>query len=112
MSVVLPPSYYMPFYSYNGYSYTCDSWGRCYDSSSPSSYGFSYYYPYLYNPYYYEYGTYGYGSSYYYGNYYYGYPTGDTVWGNQLCYYPSYGRAYCGFDPNQTVYDPWTGTWY
>lgn len=41
-----------------------------------------------------------------------GQPTGDTVWGNDMCYYPGYGRAFCGFDPTQKIYDPWTGTWY
>ncbi len=45
----------------------------------------------------------------------YGYPTGDTVpWiGGPLCEFPDYdGRALCGSNPNQWVYDPWTGSWY
>jgi len=47
--------------------------------------------------------------------YSYGYPTGDTApWtGEQLCTFPDYnGRAACGSNPNQWIYDPWTGSWY
>lgn len=47
--------------------------------------------------------------------YSYGYPTGETVplIGGQLCEFPDYdGRALCGSNPNQWIYDPWTGSWY
>jgi hypothetical protein len=81
----------------------------------------------------YGYQNYGYGYpnyqnySYYpqnYGSYGYqaqpspvhpGYPTGETMpWlGGELCTFPGYeGRAICGSNPRQYVYDHWTGTWY
>ncbi len=47
--------------------------------------------------------------------YSYGYPTGETVplIGGPLCDFPDYdGRALCGSNPNQYIYDPWTGSWY
>ncbi len=79
----------------------------------------------------YGYQNYGYGGyqnySYYpqnYGGYGYqaqpspvhpGYRTGETMpWlGGELCTFPGYeGRAICGSNPRQYVYDHWTGTWY
>ena len=44
-----------------------------------------------------------------------GFPTGETMpWlGGELCTFPGYeGRAICGSNPRQYVYDHWTGTWY
>jgi len=41
-------------------------------------------------------------------------PTGNTdAFGNQLCYWSDYPEyAPCGQDPQQWIYDPYTGTWY
>jgi hypothetical protein len=94
-------NYAMP--SYNSYSY-------------PQQYQYPQYnsYP-SYNSYPYSYGYPSYGGGYGYGPSGYGYPTGDTApWiGGQLCNFPDYnGRALCGSNPNQWVYDPWTGSWY
>lgn len=56
-----------------------------------------------------------------YSNYYRAYPqvphymTGDTnLWGQDLCRWADYPDANmpCGWDPQQWVYDPWTGTYY
>lgn len=67
----------------------------------------------------YSYPNYGYGGGYGGGGGYgpsgYGTPTGDTnPWlGGELCTFPGYdGRANCGSNPRQFVYDHWTGTWY
>lgn len=42
------------------------------------------------------------------------YPTGDyDLAGTSLCRWSDYnGRAPCSFDPQQWVYDPYTGQWY
>lgn len=92
-------------YSYNQYP----------QSNSHSSYSYSQ----PWNPSYPNYSNapYGQGVNQYGQNvpYSYGYPTGDTVplIGGQLCDFPDYnGRALCGSNPNQYIYDPWTGSWY
>lgn len=98
------PGYYADNYflpQYQGYSHTYP--------------GFNYAYPQTYNPI--PPAPYGQNINRY-GQpvpYNYGYPTGDTVpWtGGQLCEFPDYnGRALCGSNPNQWIYDPWTGSWY
>jgi len=52
-------------------------------------------------------------------NYYTQYPqvphnyTGDSdLYGYPLCNWQGYGVAECNSDPNQWVYDPYSGTWY
>ena len=95
-----PQQQYSPQYSYNQPQY----------NSYPSN-GYQQY------PSYNSYPQYGQNSNMYGQNvpYSYGYPTGDTVpWiGGQLCEFPDYdGRALCGSNPNQYIYDPWTGSWY
>lgn len=52
-------------------------------------------------------------------NYYTTYPqqnmgyTGDRdALGTPLCNWQGYGRSDCSFNPNQPVYDAYTGTWY
>ncbi len=102
-------------YSYGApsYGYGAPSYGYPQNSYVPQQY----YSPsYSYAP---SYGYGGYGGGYnMYGQnvpYSYGYPTGDTVpWiGGQMCDFPDYdGRALCGSNPNQWIYDPWTGSWY
>ena len=113
--------YYQPMYAY--------SWSPAQSSSNhsyqPQYYGAPQYsYP-QYNSYSQNYYPQQYTAPQY--NYYpqqtysqpvpysYGYPTGDSVpWiGGQLCDFPDYnGRAACGSNPNQWIYDPWTGSWY
>lgn len=87
--------------------------------------GYGYDYSYYYSPYQYYYPQYYY-PSYSYDSYGYSggysstptpyarsYPTGDTdFFGTQICYWEGYGRADCGSNPRQPVYDIWTGTWY
>lgn len=92
-------NYYLP--QYQGYSYTYPQ--------------YNYAYPQTYNPI--PPAPYGQNVNMYGQNvpYSYGYPTGETVpWiGGQLCEFPDYdGRALCGSNPNQWIYDPWTGSWY
>lgn len=78
---------------------------------------YNYAYPQQYNSPYATYAPYGqnvnmYGQSVPYS---YGYPTGDTMpWlGGQMCTFPDYeGRALCGSNPSQRIYDHWTGSWY
>jgi hypothetical protein len=95
------PQQYSQQYSYPQYN-SYPQYG--YSSYPSSSYGSTY-------------GMYGQNSNMYGQNVPYssGYPTGDTVpWiGGQLCEFPDYdGRALCGSNPNQYIYDPWTGSWY
>jgi hypothetical protein len=88
-------------------------------------YTYSASYPQYNNAYPQPYGGYQYGPYQPYGQnvsmfgqpvpYSYGYPTGDVEpWtGGQLCTFPDYdGRAICGSNPSQRIYDHWTGTWY
>ena len=128
--------YYQPMYAYAyapaqssqntyiNYPQQNYSYGQ-YPQQNSYSYGApSYnYYPQQYSyPQYNTYPNYGYGGGYggdnSYGHSYgpsgYGYPTGDTVplIGGPLCEFPDYGRAACGSNPRQFVYDSWTGTWY
>lgn len=103
VSVYAPQTNYQPSYAYQqqqqqqsgGYSYPGSSYPLFYPQSA------------------YRYGRYGYPS---YGSMMYpeqGYFTGDyDAFQSPICYFPSYGRADCGSDPRQPVYDVWTGTWY
>ncbi len=81
--------------------------------SYPQQYGYDGYQGYSHYP-----QNYGYGG---YGHYtqpspiHPGYGTGETMpWlGGELCTFPGYdGRAICGSNPRQYIYDHWTGTWY
>lgn len=112
-------AYYQPMYAY-AYAPQQGSQNTYINYGYPQQYSYSHTAPsYNYYPQYgygyaptYGYPQYGYGS---YGPSGYGYPTGDTVpWiGGQLCEFPDYnGRALCGSNPNQWIYDPWTGSWY
>lgn len=90
-------------YSYNQYPQynSYPSYGQSWNPSQPN----------------YANAPYGQGVNMYGQNvpYSYGYPTGETVplIGGQLCEFPDYnGRALCGSNPNQYIYDPWTGSWY
>lgn len=99
-------------YGAQQYNYTPISYSHGYGGSSYQPY--SYYAPTSYQPYG---GYYGGGMNMYGQNvpYSYGYPTGDTVplIGGPLCTFPDHpGRALCGSNPSQRIYDPWTGTWY
>jgi hypothetical protein len=128
-----PQAYYQPMYAYS-YAPVQSSQNTYINQPQQQNYSFgygapSYGYPqnsyvpqytpsYSYAPQY-QYPSYGYGGGYnMYGQnvpYSYGYPTGDTVplIGGQLCEFPDYdGRALCGSNPNQWIYDPWTGSWY
>lgn len=92
-----------------------------YQAGYPQQYGYQNYgysYPTQQNYNYYP-QNYGYGGGY--GGYaqqspvHPGYRTGETMpWlGGELCTFPGYeGRAICGSNPRQYVYDHWTGTWY
>jgi hypothetical protein len=109
--------YGSPQYSYDthpGY-YAENYYLPQYQTYSHSYPQYNYAYPQAYNPI--PPAPYGQGANMY-GQpvpYSYGYPTGETVpWtGGQLCEFPDYdGRALCGSNPNQWIYDPWTGTWY
>lgn len=133
--------YYQPMYAYAASPVLNQGVGKqnTYVNYSQQNYSYGYYPQQQYNypqynsyqqyPQYNSYPQYQYPSynSYqpYYGGgnmygqqnvpYSYGYPTGDTVplIGGQLCEFPDYdGRALCGSNPNQWVYDPWTGSWY
>lgn len=123
-------AYYQPMYAYS-YSPAQSSQSTYINYPQQNYYpqqnnAFGYGAPYSYQPYSYPqyYGAPSYGFAPYgsYSNMYgqpvpysYGYPTGDTVplIGGQLCEFPDYdGRALCGSNPNQWVYDPWTGSWY
>ncbi len=116
-------AYYQPMYAY---SYApAQSSQSTYINYPQNNYSYgwgapSYAYPQQpYMPYAPQYSYAPYGSNYnMYGQqvpYSYGYPTGETVplIGGQLCDFPDYdGRALCGSNPNQRIYDHWTGTWY
>ncbi|OGG72527.1 hypothetical protein A3A38_04175 [Candidatus Kaiserbacteria bacterium RIFCSPLOWO2_01_FULL_53_17] len=113
--------YYQPMYAY-AYSPMQNSQQNTY-IQYPQQYSYNYNPPsYGSHPQYtypqYNYPQYSYPQHGYYSQpspYFYGYPTGDTVpWlGGPMCYFPDYGgRAACGSNPNQWVYDPWTGSWY
>lgn len=86
-------SYYPQNYGYGGYNYYPQNYG--YNSYSQN----------------YDYG----GNSSLSSPIHPGYPTGEIMpWlGGELCTFPGYeGRAKCGSNPRQYVYDHWTGTWY
>lgn len=109
-----PQQNYSYGYSQQQYSYPqYNSYQQYPHYNSYPSYSYQQYQQY---PSYNSYQPYGGGNMY--GQnvpYSYGYPTGDTVplIGGQLCEFPDYdGRALCGSNPNQWVYDPWTGSWY
>jgi hypothetical protein len=115
-------AYYQPMYAYS-YAPAQSSQNTYINYPQQQNYSFGYGAPSYGYPHYgyapqYQYPSYGYGGSNMYGQnvpYSYGYPTGDTVpWiGGQLCEFPDYdGRALCGSNPNQWIYDPWTGSWY
>lgn len=120
--------YYQPLYAY---SYAPSQNTTIYQPNY--QYQPSYQYQQMGHPQYgyqnYGYQNYGYGypnyQSYSYGGGYGyqaqpspihpGYRTGETMpWlGGELCTFPGYeGRAICGSNPRQYVYDHWTGTWY
>lgn len=106
-----PTQQYAPQVSYpypGGYGY--GNYGSGYGSNYGTGYG-----PYL--PSYPKYDP----SFAPYSNYYRAYPqvphymTGDTnLWGQQLCRWANYPGANmpCDWDPQQPVYDAWTGTYY
>ena len=112
-------AYYQPMYAY-AYAPAQSSQNTyiTYPQQNSFGYGAPAYAPQYYTPSYSYAPTYGYGGYNRYGQnvpYSYGYPTGDTVpWiGGQMCEFPDYdGRALCGSNPNQWIYDPWTGSWY
>lgn len=131
---VSPSQYYVPVGQ--GYQQATGPYGYG-NNNSYRNYGY-----YGNQPSYNTYGGYGYGSGANYGsgygpylpsapvydssyapysNYYRAYPqvphymTGDTnILGQQLCRWADYSSANmpCGWDPQQWVYDPWTGTYY
>lgn len=98
------PSYPQQSYGYGGYGY--GSYGNG-GYGNYGGYGYSQpmnSYPSIsYDPYY------GYSAAF--GP---AYPTGDTDFaGTPLCQWYDYsGRSPCAFDPQQWVYDPYTGSWY
>lgn len=130
-------AYYQPMYAYS-YAPAQSSQNTYINNPQQQNYAFGYgapsygypqqpsypqQYPQYQSPSYSYAPSYGYGGGYdggynMYGQnvpYSYGYPTGDTVplIGGQLCEFSDYdGRALCGSNPNQWVYDPWTGSWY
>jgi hypothetical protein len=99
------------------YSYANNQYLPQYGNYSASYPQYNYAYPQQYNNPFATYAPYGQNVSQF-GQpvpYNYGYPTGDTMpWiGGQMCVFPDYeGRALCGSNPSQKVYDYWTGTWY
>lgn len=116
-------------YLYNSYPQTQNYHSQQYASQYQQPYTQQWYQPQQYSYPQYSYGQwnptspnyanapYGQGVNMYGQNvpYSYGYPTGETVplIGGQLCEFPDYdGRALCGSNPNQYIYDPWTGSWY
>jgi len=103
-------SIYQPNYQYQPQYQTMS-----YPQYGYQNYGYGYpsYQNYSYYPQNYGYGGYGYQAQP--SPVHPGYPTGETMpWlGGELCTFPGYeGRAVCGSNPRQYVYDHWTGTWY
>lgn len=116
---------YMPQYSYQRPVVSYYQYQPQFQFQQPRQQQYQYQYqPYQYAPqmqYQYQYASnayaqdpystgFAYGGPYAYG----GMPTGDTVpWlGGEMCNWAGYGRSPCAFDPQQPVYDAWTGTYY
>ena len=124
--VYVQPINYQPFTQYVG-GFGGQQQQQQQAQYAPASYGYGggygpnygYGYPTVTNGYYPQ-PSYGYSTGPYAG--YYGannppidvgYYTGDhDTFGGAICYYADYGRADCGSNPRQPVYDAWTGTWY